>query len=171
MTVTSGNVGVAGVDVEFAGTTVQTDSTGKATFTAPDPGVESAIYTITAEKTGYVPQDKTITVIKVYDIAIVGPDSAPNAGESFTVTILAKGQPLAGATVTFNGKTSTSGGDGKISLTAPSTAGDYTVTATFPNYGDATFTITIAEGGVPGFELLTLIAALGIAFIILRRRR
>jgi len=172
VTVTTGaGVSVSGADVEFAGTTVQTGSDGKASFTAPDPGVESVAYVIVVEKTGYVSEDKTITVIKVYDIAIVGPDSAPAAGESFTVTVLAKGQPLAGATVTFNGKTSTSGGDGKLTLTAPDSAGDYTVTASFPNYDDGTLTITIGEGQIPGFELFTLIAALGVAFIILRRRR
>jgi hypothetical protein len=130
-TVTSGGMTVDGADVEFAGTTMQTDANGEVTFTAPDPGVESAIYTITAEKTGYLPEDISITVIKVYDITIVEPDTAPGAGEKFTITILAKGQPLAGAEVTFNGKTSISGGDGKLSLTAPSEAGDYTITATF----------------------------------------
>jgi protocatechuate 3,4-dioxygenase beta subunit len=164
-------VSVDGADVEFAGTTVQTGSDGKASFTAPDPGVESVVYTISVEKTGYVSVDKSITVIKVYDITIVGPDSAPSAGEKFTVTVLAKGQPLAGATVTFNGKTYTSGGDGKLTVTAPSEAGDYTITATFPNYADASLTITISVGGVPGFEVLAFVVALGVAFIVLRRRR
>jgi hypothetical protein len=168
---TQTGVVVSGADVEFAGTTVQTDSSGKAGFTAPDPGVESVVYTISVEKTGYVSVDKTVTVIKVYDISIVGPDSAPAAGESFTVTILAKGSPLAGATVTFNGKTSTSGGDGKVSLTAPSSEGDYTVTASFPNYDDGSLTVKISAGQVPGFELVSLVVALGVAFVLLRRRR
>ena len=75
--------------------------------------------------------------------------------------------------VTFNGKTTMSGGDGKLTLTAPSTAGDYPLTASYGDYEDYSTTITIAEGGggVPGFELLTLIAAIGVAFILLRRRR
>jgi hypothetical protein len=42
----------------------------------------------------------------------------------------------------------------------------------YEDYETATDTITIKEGGgIPGFELLTLIAALGVAFILLRRRR
>jgi len=56
-------------------------------------------------------------------------------------------------------------------LTAPSEEGDYTVTATYEDYEDATFVITIKAGGIPGFELLTLIAAIGVAFILFRRRR
>jgi len=172
VTVTSNDIAVSGADVEFAGTTVKTDSTGKATFTAPDPGVESVVYTINAEKAGYVSAEKQITVIKIFDITVIGPTTAPKAGETFTVTIIAKGMPLAGATVTFNGKTSTSGGDGKITLTAPSSAGDYTVTATYGNYKSATMTVTIGEGGgVPGFELLTLVVALGAAFVLFKRRR
>jgi len=172
VTVTSNDVAVASADVEFAGTTIKTDATGKAQFTAPDPGVESVVYTIAAEKAGYVSAEKSITVIKVFDITVIGPTTEPKAGETFTVTVIAKGMPLAGATVTFNGKTSTSGGDGKITLTAPSSAGDYTVTASYGNYKSYTMTITIGEGGgVPGFELLTLVVALGAAFVLFKRRR
>jgi hypothetical protein len=173
VTVTSNDAAVSGAAVEFAGVTVTTDATGKATFTAPDPGVESVVYTITAEKAGFLSADKSITVIKIFEITVIGPSTAPKAGETFTVTVIAKGTPLAGATVTFNGKTSTSGGDGKLTLTAPSTAGDYPLTASYGNYEDYTMTVTVAEGssGVPGFELLTLVIAIGVAFILLRRRR
>ncbi len=172
VTVTSNDVAVVDADVEFAGTTVKTDATGKATFTAPDPGVDSAAYTITAEKAGYRPEDYTISVIKVYVITAITPTTAPKTGETFTVTLMAKGMPLAGATVTFNGKTATSDGDGKITLTAPSTKGDYPLTASYGSYKDYSTTITVAEGGgIPGFELFTLIAAIGIAFILLRRRK
>ena len=82
---------------------------------------------------------------------------------------------LAGATVTVDGTdTYTSGADGKITLTAPDVTEQttITVTAAYENYQTGTLTITIdPSGGVPGFELLTLIAALGVAFILLRRRR
>jgi hypothetical protein len=170
VTITSGTATLSGVDVEFAETTVQTGADGKAEFTVPDPGVESAVYTITAEKVGYVTVEKSITVIKIWEITIIAPKSI-GLGEEFTLTILAKGAPLAGASVEFNGKTYTSGADGKLTIKAPDKAGDYTVSATYESYQTATYTITIKEGGVPGFELLTLIAALGVAFILLRRRR
>jgi hypothetical protein len=172
VTITSGTDALSGVDVEFAETTVQTDADGKAVFTAPDPGVESAVYTVTAEKVGYVTAERSITVIKIWGITIIAPSKAPGLGEEFTITVLAKGSPLAGAIVEFNGKTYTSSGDGKLTITAPDKAGDYTLTASYEDYQTATITITIKEGGgIPGFELLTLIAALGVAFILLRRRR
>jgi len=172
VTITSGTNTITDVNVEFGETTAKTDSNGQAIFTVPDPGVESAVYTVTAEKAGYVDAEKSLTVIKIWDVVIIAPSSAPGLGEEFTISILAKGTALAGATVEFNGKTYTSGADGKLTITAPDTAGDYTVTGSYEDYTTATVTITIKEGdGVPGFELLTLIAALGVAFILLRRRR
>ncbi len=47
------------------------------------------------------------------------------------------------------------------------------MTATFddPKYQDGTLEITVGGGGTPGFEVLTLLVALGVAFILLRRRR
>jgi hypothetical protein len=171
VTITSGGSPVSGVDVEFAETTVQTDTDGTAEFTVPDPGVEAATYIITAEKAGYITEEKSITIIKLYDITIIGPSTAPGTGETFTITVTAKGSPLAGATISFDGETYTTGSDGSVELTAPSEEGTYTVTASFEDYEDETFDITITAGGIPGFELLTLIVAIGVAFIILKRRR
>jgi hypothetical protein len=170
VTVTSGTVPVEDVDVTFGIATTKTGSDGKATFTVPDPGVESAIYEVSASKTGYITASKSLTVINKWDITVVGPSGKIEQGKKYTFTIIAKGQPLAGAMVTFNGKTYTSDGTGKISLTIPDKTGDYTVTATFPNYIDGTLTFTVVQGS-PGFELLTLIIALGVALILLRRRR
>jgi hypothetical protein len=171
VTVKSGADPISGADVNFGETTSYTDSDGKATFTAPDPGVDSAIYSITAEKEGYMSVEKSITVIKAYEITISGPSTDPGTGSTFTITVLAKGSALAGATVTFEGKTITSDENGKVTFTAPSAKGDYTVTATYEKYQDGVFVITIVDGAIPGFELLTLIAAIGVAFILLRRRR
>jgi hypothetical protein len=169
----SGGDPVEGASVKFGTETKTTDNDGEATFTAPNPGVESAVYIIKAEKTGYITDSLSITVIKVWKISIIGPSEAPNAGEEFTITVIAKGSPLAGATATFNGKTYTSGGDGKVTLTAPEVdeETEYTITATFDPYMDGTLTIKIVPGGIPGFELVALIAALGIALILFKRRR
>jgi hypothetical protein len=171
ITIKSGEIPVNDVAVTLGEETAKTDSNGEVTFTAPDPGVDSAIYTITAEKTGYTTKEKSITIIKKYQIAIVGPDKV-EAGKSFTVTIVAKGQPLAGATITYDGTTVVTDGEGKAKIKAPSKPGDITITATYGNYDPGTITLTISKADVqPGFELLTLIIALGVAFIILRRRR
>ena len=171
VTITSGATPVSEASVQFGGVTGLTDSAGKATFTVPDPGVEFVVYTIIAEKDGYSTETLSITVLKKWDITIIGPSTAPGTGQEFTVTILAKGAPLAGATITLDGDTYTSGGDGKVTITAPSSEGDYVITATYEAYDEATITITIKAGQIPGFELLTLIAAIGVAFILLRRRR
>jgi len=170
ITITSGESAVKDVDVTFGIESAKTGTDGKVTFTVPDPGVDSAIYEISASKVGYITATKSITVINKWDITIVGPSGKIEQGKKYTFTIIAKGSPLAGAIITFNGKTYTSGGDGKISLTMPDKIGDYTISATFPNYLTATLTIKIVQGS-PGFELLTLIIALGVALILLRRRR
>ncbi len=172
VTVTSGGVALSGVDVNFAEETSQTGTNGQVTFTVPDPGVESATYTITAEKAGYNDAERSITVIKVYAVQIVTPSTNPGTGEEFTISILAKGAALAGATVEFDGDTYTSGADGKVTLTAPSSKGTHTVSASYDPYTPATATITVVEGeDVPGFELLTIVAALGAAFILFKRRK
>jgi len=172
VTVKSGESPVKNVNVTFGINTKKTEADGTATFEVPDPGVDSAIYDVEAKKTGYTTATKSITVINKWDISIIAPSGKIETGKSYTFTIVAKGQPLAGATITFNDKTYTSDGDGKITLTMPDTKGEYTVTATFPNYIDKKVTFTVsASSGTPGFELLTLIAALGVAFILLRRRR
>ncbi len=172
VTVTSNNAAISGASVEFADQTATTDSTGTATFTAPDPGVESVVYVISAEKTGYLSAEKSVTVIRVFDITIIGPTTNPKIDETFTVTIIAKGSPLAGATVTFNGETFTSGGDGKLTLTAPSTAGNYTLKATYGNYNGYELTITV-DHAMPGFELITVLIAFAavVGLMIIRRKR
>ena len=103
-------------------------------------------------------------------IAIAG---EVKTGQTFTATIADDtGGPVIGATITFDGKTYTSGAGGVATITAPSTEGTYPVTATFPGYEPLSDTVTVVKGGgIPGFELLTLIAAIGVAFLLLRRRR
>ena len=82
--------------------------------------------------------------------------------------------PLA---ILFNGATVFSGANGITELKAPDVkdknGADYQITATFTGYTNATpITIHIAQTpGIPGFELLTLVAAIGVAFLLLRRRQ
>jgi len=73
ITVKSAGMSVNDVSVTLGEQTAKTGSNGEVTFTAPDPGVDSAIYTITAEKNGYITAEKSITIIKKWDITIVGP--------------------------------------------------------------------------------------------------
>lgn len=169
VTINDGNTPVASADVSFGEETEKTGTDGTVTFIVPDPGVESAIYTIKASKVGYYDKERSITVLKKYKISIVLPSKAETE-KKFTVTIIARGQKLAGATVTFEGKTVTSDGDGKASFTAPNKKGTYTMTAEYENYETASVTVTIAKAS-PGFELLALIVAIGVAFLLIKRRR
>ena len=174
VTVTDEGTPVEDADVKYQGTTIATDANGEATFTATDPGIDSDDHPIKVTKDGYPTVNTDVLVINVYDIAISAGASA-TGGNSFTVTVVANKAALAGATVTFNGEEVITDGEGKATFTAPSVSKntEYTITATYddPQYIDASYTITVKPGGTPGFELLTLIAAIGVAFILLRRRR
>jgi len=167
---------VDGATVKIQGiSTVTTDANGEASFTAPEV-TSDRTYTISTSKAGYAPEPDQVTV-RVINVPslVISADAEVGPGESFDVAVAKDtGDPVVGATVEFNGKTTTTKAGGVASLTAPNKKGDYTITASFGTFEDATTTITVTETtepGVPGFEVLTLVAALGVAFILLRRRR
>lgn len=168
---------IEGADVTFNSVTKQTDENGQVTFTAPAV-TSDRTYTIKVAKTGYAPDPDglSITVINVPKLTIVIPSGKVYSGSTFQLTVADDtGQAVIGATVTFNGATYSTAAGGTATLTAPDVTEDsksYTITATFPGFGDAgTATIIIYKQGIPGFELITLIIAIGVAFILLRRRR
>ena len=61
--------------------------------------------------------------------------------------------------------------DVEVQITYIIEEGDYTVYASKTGFQDSDMITITIEGGIPGFELLTLLVALGVAFILLRRRR
>jgi hypothetical protein len=164
------------VTFTFNGQTWPT-TTGSATLTAPSV-TTSLTYPITATAGGYTSPSTTIMVINVPMLMII-PAADVSGTQKFTITVanLDNGVGVAGAAVTFNGKTYYSGANGVCELTAPdvkdSAGQDFTITASFTGFADATpVTQHIAQTkGVPGFELLTLVAAIGVAFLLLRRKR
>ena len=160
----------ATVTFTFNGQTWPT-TTGVATITAPSVQT-SLTYSITATTEGYASVSSTIMVLNVPKL-IIAISGDVKAGQTFTLTIANDmGNPVIGATITFEGKTYTTGAGGVVTLTAPTTEGSYPVSATFPGFGSVSSTVTVVKGGgIPGFELLTLIAAIGVAFLLLRRRR
>jgi hypothetical protein len=161
----------ATVTFTFDGQTWPT-TTGVATLTAPTVAT-SITYAISATAEGYVPTTGAIVMVLNIPKLIVAVSGEVKAGQTFSLTVADDtGSAVIGATVTFEGKTYTTGAGGVVTITAPSTEGTYPVTATFPGYDAVSGTVTIAKGGgIPGFELLTLIAAIGVAFLLLRRRR
>jgi len=173
VTVTSNNVALGGADVKFGDVTKQTGSDGTVDFIVPDPQADSTTWTLKASKVGYITQQLPITVMTVYDVIITAPEHV-YAGERFTVTVSAKGSVLVGIAVMLDdgAQIAMTGSDGKASFKASSNVGTtHTITAEFGNYDPGSATVTVEEKKTPGFELLTLIIAIGVAFILLRRRR
>lgn len=159
------------VTITFAGQTMTT-SNGQATLTAPAVSA-NLIYPITATADGYTDASTSVTVLNVPQLIVAVLTANVRTGQSFQVAVADdSGSPIIGATVTMNGATATTGSGGVATLTAPNEAGNYTITATFGQYKQATQSVNVGSGGgVPGFELLTLLVAVGIAFLLLRRRR
>jgi hypothetical protein len=159
------------VTFTFDGQTWPT-TTGIATLTAPSVAT-SMTYPITATAEGYALATSAMIMVLNIPKLIIAIAGEVKAGQTFTATIADDtGGPVIGATITFDGKTYTSGAGGVATITAPSTEGTYPVTVTFPGYAPLSDTVNVVKGGgIPGFELLTLIAAIGVAFLLLRRRR
>jgi subtilisin family serine protease len=67
------------------------------------------------------------------------------------VTNAADGKPVAGATVTTDGRSATSGADGKYALTL--SAGAHTLTATAYGFATKSATVTVPEGGAVTVDL------------------
>ncbi|HEC86268.1 MAG TPA: hypothetical protein ENI49_00100 [Thermoplasmatales archaeon] len=166
---------VSDAQVTFSGTgeTKTTDSSGKVTFTGTVSGtLPYMTYKLTATKAGYKSDEESITIVGVPQLYIEAPATV-DAGSTFTVKVTSDTGAVYGVEVTFNGETKTITGPSGVTFTAPSSVTKetpYTITATKDGYKDATATITVKPAGIPGFELITLIAAIGIAFILLRRR-
>jgi len=175
VTATSGGQPVAGVTVTVVGTTLTgtTGTDGTITFTAPDVAT-TATYTITGTKTGYTSATTYIQVVNLPQLIVTVDKTVVNEGEKFTVTVTSGGSMISGAAVTLDGTTKYTTA-GTATFTAPEVDKDttYTITATLTGYKQSEpVTITVKnKAGVPGFELVTLIAALGIALILLRRHR
>lgn len=164
----------ATVSVVFNGVTYTT-TTGTVELTAPSVP-ESLDYKITASAEGYTDATTTIKIINIPKLFINAPSKA-SKGASFTVEAGADDGNNNGITITItlDGTTIATGTtvNGKVTFTVGDNwkAGTYTITATKDGYTDAEPVTIKIEAGVPGFELLTLIIAIGVAFILLRRRR
>ncbi len=171
---------VEGATVSISGIgSATTDSAGKVTFTAPSVTSDST-YTIKATKAGYREDTDTVTikVINKPKIYMSVPTSA-SVGESFTIKagaddgnnngILVSITKADGTVVTTE---ATVNGQATFKVTEKAAKpGKYTITATMTGYVAADPATIEIKAQAPGFELLTLIIALGVALILLKRRR
>ncbi|MCK5112653.1 MAG: hypothetical protein KAQ84_03845, partial [Thermoplasmatales archaeon] len=158
------------VTMVFAGTT-QTTTTGSIDFIAPSVST-NLNYRIEATAEGYSDDDTNIMIVNVPALIITV--SGSKDGDTYlspvTVTVSDdSGNLITGATVAFGSQTDTTvNGQTSFEVTEE---GSYAITATFTGFASASITISAKSAGIPGFELLTLIAAIGVALILLRRRR
>jgi hypothetical protein len=161
------------VTVTFDGDTYTT-ATGVVELEAPTIQ-ETVDYPIKANAEGYtIDAQTTIKVLNLPNLYITVSKTSFKSGETITVKAGADNGNSYGITVTLGDDTKTTAGPDGVTFTAPTVNSDteYTITATKTGYVDAEeVTITVTPAGIPGFELLTLIAAIGVAFILLRRRR
>lgn len=171
---TAGGAVIVGATVTIRGIgTETTNANGEATFIAPSV-TSDRDYTITATFEGHAEDTETITVINVPVLTIVYPDEVEGCSTFEVIIADDAGNSIIGATITASdGETYTSGVNGIAKIAALDKKGSMTLTASKTGFADSeTVTITVkACPGIPGFELLTLIAALGVAFILFRRRR
>ena len=152
-----------------------TTTTGSVTITAPSVDTDLS-YRITGTALGYTTDEIIVLVKNLPKLNIILSKNEIKGKEKFTVTVSDdKGSAIIGSTVLFNGKTYTTGVGGSIELTAPNEVKQYTIETYRNGYQGNTATLEVTkkadENGSPGFELLTLVAALGIALILLRKRK
>jgi hypothetical protein len=171
---------VEGATVSISGVgSATTDATGKVTFTAPTITSDST-YTIKATKEGYREDTDTVTIkiINKPKIYLSAPTTA-SVGDSFQIKAGADDGNNNGILVTVKkadgtviAQEATVNGIATFKVKEKDAKpGKYTITATMTGYVDADPVEIQIKAGAPGFELLTLIVALGVALIILRRRR
>ncbi len=165
--------------VEFAGEFYTTDADGEIDPPIEAPDVQVTLdYDIDVTATGYTSASDTIKVINMPELFIKPPASVTE-GKTFTVIAGGDDGNGNGITVTIykNGvevaSDTTVNGEATFKVGKSWKAGTYTAQATKTGYNPSeTKSFKVEEaGGTPGFELLTLIAAIGVALILLRRRR
>ena len=167
---------VEGAQVKFTGTgeTKTTDENGEVKFIGTVPGtLPYATYKLIATKAGYRGDEETIIVANLFQLYIDAPAEV-DAGSTFNVKVTSDAGVVYGVDVTFNDVTKTITGLDGVTFTAPTKVDKktpYDITASKEGYKTATATVTVKPAGIPGFELITLIAATGVAFILLRKRR
>ncbi|MFH1101966.1 MAG: hypothetical protein V1726_08045 [Methanobacteriota archaeon] len=170
---TATGAGIANADVMFNKETKKTGTDGKATFNAPAVTADRNM-NVVATAAGYAEDEETITVLNVPKLMIIVSGSQDDQGtylSPVTVTVTDDmGDLKSGVAVTFGAMTGTTI-NGQVEFQVTEEAA-YTITAALTGFTAADpLTINAKAAGVPGFELLAFVAALGVAFILLRRRR
>lgn len=159
------------ITVRFAGTTYNTD-TGMIELKAPEVTTDLD-YRLEASADGYTDEQVTIRVINVPKLSIIVEQDTIKVGEEFSVLITDdSGKQIIGAKVLFDNKEYTTGVNGKATLTAPDTKGNYTIEASLNNFeGDSTIVSVKSADSTPGFEIIMLVVSICISLVLIRKKQ
>jgi hypothetical protein len=150
---------VSGATVSYSGGQATTDSSGAYSFT----GITEGTYDVSASASGYTAQTLTVTVgpgqaaSKNFALAPTGVGTV-----SGVVTDAVTGSPVAGATVSYLGGSTTTDSGGLYTL-ASLPDGNTTVTATHAGYTDQSAVVVITTGSTieQDFALAPLPGSIG----------
>ena len=161
-----------GVSIKFNGVTKITNSVGEVSFIAPKV-TSDRYFVLKAEKEGYASDEITIEVSNVPILKIIADISEILVGKTFTIVVADdEGKSIVGAIVSFGEKVYTTGANGIATLVAPTTSGNHSIGATFEGYANANpVNINVQTQKTPGFEIIIFIASLGVALILLKKRK
>ena len=139
---------IGGAAVSYSGGAATTDSAGAYSLT----GVTEGSYAVSVSAAGYNPQSPQVSVGPganvVKNFALV-----PLPGTvTGTVADIATGTPLAGATVTYSGGSTTTDGQGRYSISAV-TEGSYAFTASASGYSPQTQTVAVGPAATVSLNL------------------
>ncbi len=149
VTVTAENQPVSDVTVTFAGISYSTGSDGTVLLTTPDV-TQDTLYTISAEKKSYLPDQQDITVLytppQPNQLEITKPASVYEE-RKFTITVTAEQLPVEQVQVTFAGITEETNQQGTALFTAPTVQEDtdFSIYVEKDNYLSSTASITIKD--------------------------
>lgn len=167
--VTRGGSPAAGVEIyidnQMAGST---NEAGILSVTAPPPG----IHTVKA-KSGSVEESKTFKVLRRV-FATINVAGVVQMGSQLRGSVVAEGQPLAGAVVQMGGKTATTDQEGNFVLdTSGLSEGSYTLTVSKKGdleqyYGSAK---VVLQPGFPWLYLAIMAASVLVIIVALKKRK
>jgi protocatechuate 3,4-dioxygenase beta subunit len=137
---------IAGATVSYSGgsTTATTDTSGAYTLSSITPGT----YTVSASAAGYQTSTQTNVTVTAGNTTAVNfaLTASPATGTiSGTVTISGTTTPVAGATVSFSGGSTTTAADGTYTFTNVS-PGAYPVSASATGYQPASQSVSVTAG-------------------------
>jgi hypothetical protein len=173
---------VEGAAVSLDGISTVADAEGNFAFKGIYPGdytVAASAKGESAEEPVTVAEGETAYVTVALPIVppkleVTAPDNVTE-GDSFNVTVTLNGQPVAGAVVTIGDQTAVTKSDGIAQLKAPDVESDqsYDISASSMEADGSASILVKNRAGIPGFEAIIALIAIGLAgaVVALRRRK